>query len=260
MPRARRIVLAVFALGASLSRGASPVACGDAGFLARAKPGRAREALACYRQAHRAAPENNEVAWKLAMAAQFVGFRLSHDEDEKLALFAEGRDAASEAAKRDGNCGPCHFWAGINRALYGDAAGIFRMFATIGVVKEGLKRAAEIDPTYAHGGPDRVLGVLEQKVPGILGGSNRRAAEHFERAIQAVPTNPLNYLFLAKLQRDDLEDVAGLQTTLRRAKERVIEPPPDDVESYEAWAELKKWMTPQLASEAVTQAPQAVER
>ena len=174
------------------------------------------------------------------MAAQFVGYRLTSEREQKLILFAEGRDAASLASISAPDCAPCHFWAGINRALYGEASGIFRAFATLGIVRQNLTRAAELDPSYAHGGPHRILGLIDQKLPGILGGSNSDAVQHFEKAIAAAPDNPLNYLFLAQLYRDEYKDEAAVRQVWERSQKKVRLPPASEIESMEAWNELKE--------------------
>lgn len=229
-----------FAAGtAAPQRPEDPKGCGDRAFVHRADPARAREAFECYRQAHEASPEDTEAAWRYSMACQFIGYRLTKETEDKLKIFAAGRDVASAAAKAKPDCGPCHFWGGINRALFGETSGIFRTIATLGIVKQDLERAAEIDPAYAYGGPDRILGLIDQKVPGILGGSDTDAAAHFEKAITLAPTNPLNYLFLARLQKDEIEDDAAFKAVLIRAKAMVKMPLKEDVESYEAWSELK---------------------
>lgn len=231
----------LFACLAGAAEGATPVpplACGDAAFHDRRIPDRAREALACFRQARLADPASVEAAWKFAAACQYVGYRLTEDRDEKLAILGEGRDVASAAALASPECAPCHFWAGINRALYGQASGIFRTIATLGIVRKNLERAAELDASYAYGGPDRVLGLIDQKVPGILGGSLKDAAAHFEKAIAAAPENPLNYLFLAKLQKEEREDLSAFKLVIERAQQRVKKPDAADIESFEAWNEL----------------------
>src|SRR5205807_8794803 len=97
------------------------------------------------------------------------------DEDEKKNLFAEGREAGLAAIEIDPKCGACHFWTAINMAPYGEAAGVFKMIFTLGSVNDHLKQAAEADPAYAYGGAYRVLGRIQEKLPGILGGSNSRA-------------------------------------------------------------------------------------
>jgi hypothetical protein len=235
-----KVLLCVVVLLSAELYGSPLLDRGDGAFRDRRNPKRAREALEIYREARQKDPKNAQVLWRLAMATQFVGHRLAKADDEKLELFGEGRDAATEAAKLDPDCGPCHFWAGINRAQYGSTSGIFRTIATLGIVRQNLERAAEIDPSYAFGGPNRVLGLIDQKVPGILGGSNSRAVEHFEKAIQAAPDSPLNYLFLAQHHRLEREDDAAFRETLKRAKQKVKVPPPAEVESYEAWRELTK--------------------
>lgn len=257
MRLSRAITVAGVFLGSVLPAGESSPC--DAAFRLRRDPVKAKEALVCYREVLAKNPESAEAGWHVAMACQYLGHRLAKDDDEKLALFGEGRDVASAAAKKDPACGPCHFWAGINRALYGQTSGIFRTIATLGVVRENLERAAEIDATYAYGGPDRILGLINEKVPGILGGSNRDAEAHFEKAIAAAPQNPLNYLFLAKFFRETLEDDGKYRATMERAKQKVVAPAPDDVESFEAWQEMAEWGR-RLSSKKVSDASEGMER
>ena len=48
--------------------------------------------------------------------------------------------------------------------------------------------------------------MIEQAVPGVFGGSNSRARGYFEKAIETSPDEPLNYLALAKLLEEELDE------------------------------------------------------
>lgn len=209
----------------------------DQAFKERRVAERARHALTLYRQEMQRDPESIEIAWRLAMACQFVGYRLETDSERKLSLFREGKDAARWASRKKPDCVACHFWAAINMALLGDTAGPFRTLFLLKDILEHLERAAALDPSYAYGGPHRILGLVFQKLPGILGGSVSRAREELAKAIHAAPTSPLNYLFMAKLLKEELEDAPNAANLVAQAREL---PPPaiDDIESWEAWEEL----------------------
>lgn len=183
------------------------LSAGDTAFVQRGRdPERGRFALQQYREAWRADPKDAEIGWRVGMAAQFVGHRLEVDEKAKEALFEEGRDAARAATRLKSDCAPCEFWTAINMALYGETVGVFKTLSSLKEIRLRLRRAGELDPTYAHGGPDRILGKIEQALPGILGGDNDRARLHYESAIRNAPGNPLNYLFLVNLLATDLDD------------------------------------------------------
>jgi len=53
-----------------------------------------------------------------------------------------------------------------------------------------------------------VLALIQQKLPGILGGSNQLAQAYYKRAFEVAPKAPLNYLFFAKFLNDELHNLA----------------------------------------------------
>jgi tetratricopeptide (TPR) repeat protein len=159
-------------------------------------------------------------------------------------LFDEGRAAAFGAAARNERCAQCHFWGAINLALYGQTVGVLKTLSSLGEVKEHLRRSLELDPAYASGGAYRLLGLIEQRLPGILGGNNDRARELFTKAVEVAPDEPLNYLFLARLERDELRHPAE---SIRYVRLGLSVPTPagERLESLESLAELRQ-MSAQL--------------
>ncbi|MBI3541936.1 MAG: hypothetical protein HY075_01495, partial [Deltaproteobacteria bacterium] len=184
-------------------------------------------------------PTEAAAAWRLAMACYFVGFRLTPERDAKAELYSEGRAAAFIAAREHDKCAACHFWGAIDLALLGQAVGALKMLFALGELRDHLKLVNELDPRYAFGGAHRMLGMIEWKLPGILGGSNDRAREHFEKALAIAPDEPLNYLFLARMQAEDLDDHEGAASTARRGLD-VPTPPDERLESLEALMDLKQ--------------------
>lgn len=211
---------------------------GDEAFRERQSPEQARLALESYRAAYLKTPSDPEVAWRLAMACYFVGLRLTQDADTKRSLFAEGRDAGEKSISLAPHCAACHFWTAINSALYGQTVGVFKMLFSLDEIRDHLKATIDIDPSYAYGGAYRVLGLIEQKLPGILGGSNTRARDDFQKAVAVAPDEPLNYLFLARLLKDEFNAPQGAYEVARQAL-TLPAPTHDRLESREALADLK---------------------
>ena len=91
----------------------------DVAFLDRVNSGKAIEALELYRAIYSRIPKDSEAAWRVSMACYFVGFNISRNKDERIKLFAEGRDAGLAAAEYNPISTEAHFWAAVNMALYG---------------------------------------------------------------------------------------------------------------------------------------------
>ncbi len=210
----------------------------DAAFRDRVNEASARLALDLYRKLRDETPRDVASLWRLSMACHYVGMRLTKEKDDKKPFFTEGREAGLTAVEIDPGCAACRFWAAINMALYADAAGIFKMLTSLTAVRENLKLSAELDPAYAYGGAYRVLGRIEEKLPGILGGSDDRAKEYYEKAIAAAPDEPINYLFLARLLKESFSDAKAAMPLVDKGLSFPL-PGTERVESREAYGELK---------------------
>jgi tetratricopeptide (TPR) repeat protein len=214
---------------------------GDRAYEQRVDEAQARHALETYRKLHEENPDDVEASWRLSMACYFVGLRLTQDNGKKATLFAEGRDAGRAAIEKKTGCAPCYFWSAINMALYGQSVGVLKMLFTLGTVRDYLRKSIELDPTYASAGAYRLLGVIEEKLPGILGGDNDRAREDFKKAIALAPDEPLNYLFMSRLLDDEFSDRNSAIDFAHKGLE-IKNIPAKRLESIEAQADLKKWL------------------
>lgn len=232
----------------------------DALYKQRHIEAKAREALERYRAEYKKTPNDAEAGWRVAMACYFVGIRLTKDKEEQQKLWAEGRDAGKASVKatetdpnpsppapKSTQCSPCHFWTAINMALYGQSVGVFKMFFSLAAIREHLDKSIAIDPAYAYGGAYRLQGLIEQKLPGILGGDNDEAKAFFEKAIQAAPDEPLNYLFLARLLHEEFDDA---EKALEVAKRGLATPEPsaERLEAIDARKELQALINERAAS------------
>lgn len=214
---------------------------GDIAFRERRDPARARSALEFYRLEYKKTPKDPEAAWRLAMACYFVGIRVLDSKHEKKKIYAEGRDAGLTGTQANDKCAACHFWTAINMALYGETVGVLKMLFSLSQVEDHLRKSTALDPGYAFGGAYRLLGLIEQKLPGILGGNNDEAKAFFDQAIENGPEEPLNYLFMARLLEEEFDD---RKKALEYARKGLNVPPPtpDRIEAVDAMSDLRKFI------------------
>jgi tetratricopeptide (TPR) repeat protein len=218
---------------------AAPAMCGeqaasrfdaaDALFLHRIQHENAREALRQYRELYKAAPDA-EAAWRVSMACYFVGFNIAKDGAAKKQLYAEGREAGLYAVAHSSGSAAAHFWTGVNMALYGETVGVLKMLFTLGAVREHLEKSAALDSAYAYAGAYRILGKIDESLPGVLGGSSERAQSYYRKAITLAPDEPVNYLFLARLYMERYHD----RPEARRIAQQGLSLPALDETRYES--------------------------
>jgi tetratricopeptide (TPR) repeat protein len=249
------MVLALGLLALQTAQAAdSRMKAADRSFRQRRIESRARDALSLYRAIWAdSAHQNVDAGWKLAMSCYFTGLRLTADDDEKEKLFREGIAAAEAASKLKPNCAACEFWAAIDQALLGQTQGAIKTLSALPKVKDHLNRVLELEPAYAYGGAYRLLGTIEEKLPGILGGDNDRARVYFEKAIAISPDEPLNYLFMAKLLADDFGDRDSARKYAERGLKLKLHDP-TRVESMEALGDLRTLLA-KISTERAGQAP-----
>ncbi len=229
------LALCAFGSEMHLSRTPSYLKSADRAYKERAKEEKAQEALKLYRTAKPAV----DSLWRLSMACHYVGLHYTKESDEKIKLFREGKEAGLSAIKLDADCAPCHFWTAINMTLLGQQVGALRMLFALSDIRKHIQKIISLDPSYAYGGAYRLLGQIDQKLPGIAGGSNKAARQNFEKAIQLAPDEPLNYLLLARLLSEDMDED---EEALAIAKKGLALPKPsfERAESLKALEQMKQ--------------------
>jgi tetratricopeptide (TPR) repeat protein len=186
-------------------------------------PTRARQAFQAMREAARAAdPQDPQRHRYLTDAAQYAVWAANHTDDADLQS-----DLAEQAITL------------CNTAIQADSGrveGYYYRAAAIGLfiqenklkgrsgmsdIRADAQRAIELDPTFSHGGPYRILGTLYLRAPepptGI--GSVRRALQYLKQAHDVAPNHPSNILRLAEahLEAGNSEEAASLLNTFDAA-------------------------------------------
>jgi hypothetical protein len=68
-----------------------------------------------------------------------------------------------------------------------------------GRIRDELQRVLAIDPGWQQGSADRALGWWYHKVPGLFGGSEKKAEEHLRKALAFNPRSTASLYFLAEV-------------------------------------------------------------
>ena len=168
----------------------------DALYAARADLARAREAEAIWAKRVQENPADFEAAWKLARARYWIGGRAPAAERKAVleSGIAAGRTAVRIAPDRPEG----HFWIAANMGALAESFGLRQGLRYRGAIKETLLRVLEIDPPFQQGSADRALGRWYHKVPGLFGGSKRKAEEHLRRSLTYGPNSTISRYFLAE--------------------------------------------------------------
>jgi len=197
----------------------------------------AQEALAKYRLALNEAENKYEAYWKISRIHYYIGSRTESKKDKKI-IFSQGIYYAKKAIEQEPEKPDGYYWLGVNYGVYGEARGVMKSLFLVDDIKKAMNKVIELNREYEDGGPDRVLGRVYFKVPGIAGGSKKKSLEHLLKSKEFGPKDPLTrvyladtYLALKEVEKaraeldyvlsleDDPRWVAGVEETKEDAKE-----------------------------------------
>ena len=162
---------------------------------------RDRENIASARQAADAwaaeAATNFDAAWKLARAVYWLG---THGpERERRAALERGVKAGEQAVALQAGRPEGHFWLAANMGALAESFGLTQGIKYRGRIKDELTKVREMDPSWQQGSADRALGMWYFKVPGLFGGSRKKAEEHLRQALTYNPRSTATLYFLAEV-------------------------------------------------------------
>ncbi|MFC2141593.1 TRAP transporter TatT component family protein [Acidobacteriota bacterium] len=156
----------------------------------------AEEALALYRDALIEAENKYEAYWKISRILYYVGEHKDKKKDRQN-TFAQGvyhaeKAMALEPEKPDG-----YYWRGVNNGKYGETRGVLKSLALVKPIKSDMNKVIELNRAYEDGGPDRVMGRVFFKLPGIAGGDKDKSLEHLLKSKEYGPEDALTRVYLA---------------------------------------------------------------
>jgi tetratricopeptide (TPR) repeat protein len=162
-------------------------------------------------------PKDFEAAWKLSRARYWLGTHGLPASEHRRALEA-GITAARTAATMEPKRPEGHFWLAANMGALADGFGLRQGLKYRKPIKEAIEAVLAIDPAFQDGSADRALGRWYFKVPGMFGGSTRKAEEHLRKSLTYNDQSIISRIFLAELlAADDRVEEAREQLTLALA-------------------------------------------
>ena len=166
-----------------------------------------REAAAILDELNASFPDKYSIAWRRARAYYNLGDDAKLT-SEKLKMFEQALEASKKAVELNPDGVECHYWLGVSSGGYGEVKGMFKALSLIGTIRKEMDAAIKIDPSYENGGAYLVLGRLDYELPGVLGGSNKRAIQRYEEGLKVSPSNLLMKVYLAEsyIDADRKED------------------------------------------------------
>jgi tetratricopeptide (TPR) repeat protein len=219
------LVLFFFVPGLLVSSGTKNfqelIDAGDGLYLQREDLNNAFDAIECYKEALKISPRSYEAMWRIARTAFYLSEFLK-SKDDKLKVAEEGVDYARMAVKINPDGVEGHFWLGVNYTKMGELKGIVKSLFLLGPVKKAMRKVIGLNDSYEGAGAYVVLGRVYDKVPGILGGNDKKARVFLEKARDICPQNAMTLLFLAEVYWDIGEEELAIKTL-----EHILEMEPD---------------------------------
>lgn len=162
-----------------------------------------QKSIANYLLTNPIVPQDYEAAWKTARLVYFIG---NYGYGEKsilktadgVKLFDYGVSAAKIAIDLKPTAVEGQYWYAVDLGSYGLAKGVMASAKGAGPGMDALKKAIAIDPSYQNYGSSRILGRYYQELPGLMGGSNKKALALLMTATDNAPQFKNNWVFLGQ--------------------------------------------------------------
>jgi tetratricopeptide (TPR) repeat protein len=183
-------------------------------------------------------PKNYEASWKAARATGWLADDLYDDKTKRAHFSGRGVEYAKAAIEADPKRVEGHYYSGINLGLQATTKTIGAKFM-VPSVRDAEKKAMQLDSSFDHGGPPRVLGSLYAKAPSWPAsiGDPDKGVDLLEQALKQAPDYPLNNLLLgdALVAAERYEDAKRQYQVVLDAQPRA-----DDAHFLPKWKRLAK--------------------
>jgi len=193
---------------------------GDAAYEKREDVPEAKIAMVLYeRGAVSDSTHAVEGYWKASRCAWWLGEN-AEEHDEKLAWFQKAIDLAQKAVTLNPDSVEAHFWLGANQGTYGKTKGVLKSLSLVKPIRHEMAEVIRLDDHYLNGAAYRVLGVVDFKVPALMGGNMKRAKEELDKTLSMGPNDPFVHYDYVQYYKaiGDQEKAAQALTDLRALK------------------------------------------
>lgn len=183
----------------------------------------AKEAEGLYRDALLIMDKKYEAYWKVSRILYYIGEH-TESKKERQIIFSQGIYYAKKAIDLEPEKPDGHYWLGVNNGKYGETRGVLKSLSLVKPIKQAMNKVIELDRSYEDGGPDRVLGRVYFKLPGLAGGSKDKSLEHLLKSKEYGPNDAVTRIYLAETYlakdekdkaREELEYVLNMESDLR---------------------------------------------
>lgn len=167
-----------------------------------------------------------EAAWQLGKAA-FDWAECATSDAQRSTLAELGIAACRRGIALDSNGVAAHYYLGLNLGQLARTK-LLGAFKLISEMEAEWSTAIQLDPRFDYGGPHRTLGTLYRDAPGwpTSIGSEKKARQHLEKALELHPDFPGNMLSLLegriewgekKVVRDKTSEIEAFLSKARQA-------------------------------------------
>ena len=170
---------------------------GDSVFAGRTLSTGAAEAIQYYDEAIKANPKDGEALWRRARAEHWLGDHAEAKAD-KTKYLEKAIDDGKAAIELLPQSPDAHFWLGAAYGSYGEVKGIMKSLHMVGPIRQEMQAINKINERFQGGAGYRVLGIVDYKVPGFVGGSKSRARIELGQALNIDPANAFNLYYMAE--------------------------------------------------------------
>jgi hypothetical protein len=204
----------------------------DAAYEDRAQPASARRAADLWTAELAAHPDSFDAAWKLARVCYWLGGHLP--QNERRAALERGITAGETAMRLQPARPEGHFWAAANMGGLAESFGLRAGLKYRKPVRERLETVLRLDPAFQDGSADRALGRWYFRVPGLFGGSDKKAEAHLRASLRYDEHSTLSRLFLSEVLLEQ-NRTAEARVELQRVLDAPTNPAwiPEDQENKE---------------------------
>jgi tetratricopeptide (TPR) repeat protein len=179
----------------------------------------AKKAEVLYLQASSMLDDKYDAYWKVSRILYYIGEH-TENKKEKKGIFDRGVYYAEKAVELEPEKPDGHYWLGVNYGKVGETRGVLKSLSLVKPIKNAMNKVIELDRSYEDGGPDRVLGRVFYKLPGIAGGSKDKSLEHLLKSKEYGPEDAVTRIYLAETYvalkekekaREELEYVMNME-------------------------------------------------
>ncbi len=185
-----------------------------------------------------------DTLWQAARVCAWVG-EYSREEDVREKHVRDGIAIANTALELQPNGVEARFYHGVLAGLLGELDNSYGLDA-VKKIESRMTGLIDEKAEIAHGGPQRVYGVLLLRAPGppTSIGSLRNARKQLEAAVEIAPDWPENQLYFAEWEfawADDKDDPEFAKKARDRLQKHLLGPeataPADAAFEFSVWQE-----------------------